>query len=82
LEVINDYELVVDFRDLIDFKRNLDMNISIDECIKGQCFLYGIEPALTKSVSISAKLKESEKEFAEYILQSIQDYTSRKKENV
>lgn len=81
MEVI-DYDLVLDFRDLMDFKRNLDMNISIDECIKGQCFLYGIEPELTKNVSVSAVLKESEKEFAEYILQSIQDYISRKKENV
>ncbi|WP_445480471.1 hypothetical protein ACULLL_10050 [Lysinibacillus irui] len=81
MEVV-DYELVLDLRDLMDFKRNLEMKISIDECIKGQCFLYGIEPALTKSVSISAELKESEKEFAKYILQSIQDYISRKKDYV
>lgn len=78
MEVI-DYELVIDFRDLMDIKSNLDLNISIHECIKGHCSIYGIDPALTKNVVISAKLNESEKEFAEYILQSFRDYISRQK---
>lgn len=77
VEVVNDYELVLDFMDLEDFKRALDGGLPIDECIKGQCFINGVEPTWTKSVRMSAEPRENEKEFADYILQSIRNYISK-----
>ena len=79
MDVVGNYELVVDYRDLSDFKRNLDDGLPIDECIKSQCFICGVEPTWTKSVRMSSEPNESQKEFAEFILQSIRDYISRQK---
>lgn len=77
VEVVNDNELVLDFRDLAYFKNSLDDGLSIDECIKGLSFLNGIEPTWAKSVRMSAEPKENEKEFANYILRSIRAYISK-----
>lgn len=77
MDVVNS-ELVIDFCDLADFKRNLEGGLPIEECIKAQCFIHGIEPTWTKTVKLSAEPSESQKEFAEFILQSIRDYTSCK----
>ncbi|UED81964.1 hypothetical protein FH508_0008730 [Lysinibacillus sp. CD3-6] len=77
MEVTNNNELILDFRDLAYFKRSLDEGLSVDECIKGLSFIDGVEPTWTKSVRMSAEPNENEKEFADYILQSIRAYISK-----